>query len=75
MIELRHTLKICYLATCFMLVFLMYLMAQSFVTSLHPTFGFLAIALLYLAFGLFSPFAPVVGKYLGARLSLYDDCF
>lgn len=51
-----------------MLVFIMFTTAQSFVTSLHHV-GFLALAVLYFFYGVFSPFAPLLGNYLGIRIS------
>jgi MFS family permease len=59
-----------YLGLCFCLCFTAYNVAQSFLTTLYPRYGFAAFFTVYMAFGIGSLFAPSATALIGVKWSI-----
>lgn len=69
-VESRAALwKVLYLALCFAIVFTSNIV-QSFLTTLYGSYGYIALALLQLFFGIGSLFAPVIVNIFGVKSTM-----
>ena len=59
------TLRVSFVASAFAILFTSYNVAQTFLTTLFPKYGFYSFAIIYICFALGSLVAPNIGRHLG----------
>jgi hypothetical protein len=66
---IAHKRSVVYCAACFFVLFTAYSPSQSYVTTIHTSFGSYSIILIYTFLGLFGLLAPPIINRLGVRTS------